>query len=96
MVGGWVYDNIKKYLAYLLQCNVTEVVVKGGVVLALRSDFLPLLPAAILYINLATDGLPALVLGAAPPDPDIMIGHLVTPRKVSSVGMLSPLCFARS
>jgi Ca2+-transporting ATPase len=35
-------------------------------------EFLPLLPAAILYINLATDGLPALALGIAPADPDIM------------------------
>jgi Ca2+-transporting ATPase len=34
--------------------------------------YLPLLPAAILYINLATDGLPALALGVAPADPDIM------------------------
>ena len=35
-------------------------------------EYLPLLPAAILYINLATDGLPALALGVAPADPDIM------------------------
>jgi P-type Ca2+ transporter type 2C len=35
-------------------------------------EYLPLLPAAILYINLATDGLPALALGVAPPDADIM------------------------
>jgi len=70
--GRWVYDNIKKYLAYLIQCNITEVVVIGGVVLVMGPEFLPLLPAAILYMNLATDGLPALALGVSPPDPDIM------------------------
>jgi Ca2+-transporting ATPase len=70
--GRWIYDNIKKYLTFLLRCNITEVLVIGGVVLALGPEFLPLLPAAILYVNLATDGLPALALGVAPPDPDIM------------------------
>jgi len=70
--GRWIYDNIKKYLTYLLRANITEVVVLGGVVMFMDPAFLPLLPAAILYINLATDGLPALALGLAPPDPDIM------------------------
>jgi Ca2+-transporting ATPase len=70
--GRWIYDNIKKYLTYLLRCNVTEVVVIGGVVVISGPEYLPLLPAAILYMNLATDGLPALALGVAPPDPDIM------------------------
>ncbi len=70
--GRWIYDNIKKYLTYLLRCNITEVVVIGGVVLISGPEYLPLLPAAILYMNLATDGLPALALGLAPPDPDIM------------------------
>jgi Ca2+-transporting ATPase len=70
--GRWIYDNIKKYLAYLLRCNITEVVVIGGVVLVMGPECLPLLPAAILYINLVTDGLPALALGVAPPEPDIM------------------------
>lgn len=70
--GRWIYDNIKKYLTYLIRCNITEVVVIGGVVLVSGPEYLPLLPAAILYINLATDGLPALALGIAPPDPDIM------------------------
>ena len=70
--GRWIYDNIKKYLTYLLRANITEVVVLGGVVVVMGPEFLPLLPAAILYINLATDGLPALALGVAPPDPDIM------------------------
>jgi Ca2+-transporting ATPase len=70
--GRWIYDNIKKYLAFLIRCNIVEVCVIGGVVLVLGPEYLPLLPAAILYINLATDGLPALALGIAPPDPDIM------------------------
>ncbi len=70
--GRWIYDNIKKYLIYLLESNVVEVVFIGGMVIVLGPDYLPVLPAAILYINLATDGLPALALGLAPPDPDIM------------------------
>lgn len=70
--GRWIYDNIKKYLTYLLRCNITEVVVIGGVVVISGPEYLPLLPAAILYMNLATDGLPALALGVAPPDPDLM------------------------
>jgi Ca2+-transporting ATPase len=70
--GRWIYDNIKKYLTYLLRANITEVVVLGGVVMVMGPEYLPLLPAAILYINLATDGLPALALGVAPADPDIM------------------------
>jgi Ca2+-transporting ATPase len=70
--GRWIYDNIKKYLTYLLRANITEVVVLGGVVIAVGPELLPLLPAAILYINLATDGLPALALGLSPPDRDIM------------------------
>jgi len=70
--GRLIYDNIKKYLTYLLQCNITEVIVIGGIVLAIGPEFLPLLPAAILYINLVTDGLPALALGFSPADPDLM------------------------
>ncbi len=70
--GRWIYDNIKKYLTYLLRCNITEVVVIGGVVLISGPEYLPLLPASILFMNLVTDGLPALALGIAPPDPDIM------------------------
>lgn len=70
--GRWIYDNIQKYLTYLLRCNITEVVFIGGVVLWMGPEYLPMLPAAILFINLVTDGIPALALGIAPPDPDIM------------------------
>jgi Ca2+-transporting ATPase len=79
--GRWIYDNIKKYLTYLLRCNITEVAVIGGIVLIKGPDHIPLLAAAILYINLATDGLPALALGIAPPDPDIMERPPRNPRE---------------
>jgi Ca2+-transporting ATPase len=69
-LGRWTYDNIKKYLAYLLQANLIEIIVLSIVVLA--GFPLPLLPVHILYINLATDGLPAIALGLSPPDPDLM------------------------
>ncbi|MDH7511550.1 MAG: cation-translocating P-type ATPase [Clostridiales bacterium] len=70
--GRCIYDNIKKYLIYLLESNAVEVTFIGGMAILLGPQYLPVLPAAILYINLATDGLPALALGVAPPDPDIM------------------------
>ncbi|NWG10034.1 MAG: cation-translocating P-type ATPase, partial [Nitrososphaerales archaeon] len=78
-LGRWIYDNIKKYLAYLLQANLVEIAVMSiGALLILRfmgfygEAVLPLLPVHILYINLATDGLPALALGFSPADPDLM------------------------
>lgn len=80
-LGRWIYDNIKKYLTYLIRCNITEVAVIGGVVFVSGAEYLPLLPAAILYMNLATDGLPALALGVSPPDPDIMQRPPRNPRE---------------
>jgi len=69
-LGRWIYDNIKKYLTYLLQANLVEIIVLSIAVLA--GYPLPLLPVQILYINLATDGLPAIALGVSPSDPDVM------------------------
>jgi Ca2+-transporting ATPase len=69
--GRWIYDNIKKYLAYLLRSNLVEVAVVGTAALWMGPESLPLAPAAILYVNLATDGLPALALGASPPEADL-------------------------
>jgi Ca2+-transporting ATPase len=78
-LGRWIFDNIKKYLAYLLQANLVEIVVLSVTTLAILralgysgEEALALLPVHILYINLATDGLPALALGVSPPDPDLM------------------------
>lgn len=70
--GRWIYDNIKKYLTYLIEANLVEVIILGGIAVIMGTDALPLLPAAILYINLVTDGLPAIALGISPADPDIM------------------------
>ena len=77
-LGRWVYDNIKKSLAYLLQTNLVEISVLGliallvGPLVGLPGGELPLLPVQILYTNLATDGLPALALGFSPPDADLL------------------------
>ncbi|MCS7126020.1 MAG: cation-translocating P-type ATPase [Aigarchaeota archaeon] len=78
-LGRWILDNIKRYLAYLLQANLVEIVVLSFTTLFLLrylgftgEEALALLPVHILYINLATDGLPALALGLSPPDPDLM------------------------
>lgn len=69
-LGRWIYDNIKKYLAYLIQTNLVEIVMLSIAVLI--GYPLPLIPPQLLYINLVTDGFPAIALGLSPPDPDIM------------------------
>jgi len=68
--GRWIYDNIKKFLTYLLQANLVEITLLS--ITVLLGFPLPLIAIQILFINLATDGPPALVLGLSPPDPDIM------------------------
>jgi len=68
--GRWIYDNIKKFLTYLLQANLVEITLLS--IAVLLGFPLPLIAIQILFVNLATDGPPALVLGLSPPDPDIM------------------------
>jgi len=79
--GRGIYDNIRKYLVYLLSSNAGELLTMfAGVMFAgmlgLTSAepglFLPLLAAQLLWINLITDGPPALALGIDPKDPDVM------------------------
>ena len=68
--GRAIFDNIKKYLIYLLSCNFSEILtLTGAIFLGLP---LPLLALQILWVNLLTDGLPALALGVDPKAPDIM------------------------
>jgi Ca2+-transporting ATPase len=68
--GRTIYDNIRKFIKYLLSCN------SGEIWVMLLAPFLgmplPLLPLQILWMNLVTDGLPALALGVEPSERDTM------------------------
>lgn len=68
--GRIIFANLVKFIRYLISCNLSEViVVAGGVLLGVP---VPLLPIQILWINLITDGFPALALGVDPPEFDVM------------------------
>jgi len=68
--GRGIYDNIRKFIRYLLSCNTGEVLTMFFA--AVMRLPLPLLPIQILFVNLVTDGLPAMALGVDPLDPDVM------------------------
>jgi Ca2+-transporting ATPase len=76
--GRIVFGNIRKYLMYLLSCNVGEILLLAGAVLVGLPA--PLAVVQILYVNLATDGLPALALAVDPPEPDLMRRRPRDPR----------------
>jgi Ca2+-transporting ATPase len=105
--GRGIYDNIQKYLIYLLSTNFGELLTMfAGVMLAARLGlvsadvglFLPLLAVQLLWINLITDGPPALALGIDPTDSNVMkrpprrhgTGMLLTEDwiRLAGVGML--------
>ena len=81
--GRVIYDNLKKFILFLLSCNISEVllmfiaIVFGSFIFRLMGidpllAYVPLLPVQILWMNLITDGLPALALGVNPSEPNIM------------------------
>ena len=86
--GREIYDNIKKYLTYLLRCNVMEILVMFIAVVtvpylakiyspsanpsAIGEATVALTAIQLLWVNLTTDGLPAIALGIDPGDPDLM------------------------
>ncbi len=68
--GRCVYANIRKFVRYLLSCNIGEVLTMFlGIIMGMP---VVLLPVQILLVNLVTDGLPAIALGLEPPEKDIM------------------------
>ncbi|MCU0982897.1 MAG: cation-translocating P-type ATPase, partial [Pirellulaceae bacterium] len=77
--GRGIFGNIKKYLMYLLSSNVGEIGLMAGATLAGLP--LPLSAVQILYVNLATDGLPALALAVDPPETDLMRRRPRDPRR---------------
>ena len=68
--GRGIFENIKKYLAFVLSCNIGEIGLMAAV--ALVGLPMPLTSVQILYVNLATDGLIALALAVDPYEPDLM------------------------
>jgi Ca2+-transporting ATPase len=68
--GRRIFENIKKYLMYLLSSNLGEIGLMAAALLAGLP--LPLSAVQLLYVNLVTDGLPALALAVDPPDADLM------------------------
>ena len=77
--GRAIFGNIKKYLMYLLSSNLGEIGLMAGA--ALAGLPLPLTAVQILYVNLATDGLPALALAFDPPERDLMKRPPRDPRR---------------
>jgi len=68
--GRKIYQNIKKFIQYLLSCNLGEILT---IFCAILIGFpRPLFPIQILWVNLVTDGLPALALGLDPAEEDLM------------------------
>jgi Ca2+-transporting ATPase len=77
--GRGIFSNIKKYLMYLLSSNIGEIgLMAGATLLGLP---LPLSAVQILYVNLATDGLPALALAVDPPERGLMQQPPRDPRR---------------
>ncbi len=68
--GRAIFENIRKFVVYLLSCNISEIIVVS--LATLISAPLPLLPLQILFLNLVTDVFPALALGVCEGAPELM------------------------
>ncbi|MEW6493338.1 MAG: cation-transporting P-type ATPase [Cyanobacteriota bacterium] len=70
--GRVVYTNIRRFIKYILGSNIGEVLTIAASPLLLATGGVPLTPLQILWMNLVTDGLPALALAVEPAEPDVM------------------------
>jgi Ca2+-transporting ATPase len=75
--GRVIYDNIRKYIRFLIATNFDELLVIGtfailGGIFGVDKFPIPMLPTMILWINLVTDGAPAISLAADSPEDDVM------------------------
>ena len=70
--GRIIYSNIRKFVGFLLSCNVGEILVIFLSTLILGPLNVPLLPIQLLWLNLITDSFPALALGQEAGEPDVM------------------------
>lgn len=84
--GRIIYDNIRKFIRYLLACNFAELIVVS--LTALANLPIPLLPTMILWLNLVTDGPPAVALGIDPPTEDVMERPPRNPKEDILHGMI--------
>ena len=92
--GRIIYNNIRKYARFLMACNFDEVLVIGlfAILAGIFGEKLfplPLIPAMLLWINLVTDGAPAVALATDPPDEDVMKRPPRNPKE----GILSGMIF---
>jgi Ca2+-transporting ATPase len=78
--GRVVYSNIRRFIKYILGSNIGEVITIAAAP-ALGLPSVPLIPLQILWMNLVTDGLPALALAVEPPEPDIMTRPPFNPKE---------------
>jgi Ca2+-transporting ATPase len=85
--GRIIYDNIRKFIRFLLALNFTELSLIGS--FALIGLPIPLLPAMILWLNLVTDGPPAIALSMDPPAEDLMQRPPRSPKEGIMHGMMT-------
>ena len=79
--GRVVYTNIRRFIKYILGSNIGEVITIAASPILLPMGGVPLTPLQILWMNLVTDGLPALALAVEPPEPDVMKRSPFSPRE---------------